>query len=586
MFCTKCGKQISTDAVFCTWCGNKVVHTHNQNLQTAQEASPPQPVPQPQPVVAPPIQQPMPQSVPQQPVPQPVSQPALQQVPPQPMPQPMPQPVPQVQQPTPELIPQLIIPEEPKLIIFSKNEIPQKQKERLAELVRLNPFLFDIFSVTESTQPTRLSDDFLLRHVYRMLHFKDLRKKLFGKEEPVIDIGGIKVPACVTNDFSNVKAKRQTDVDILLLEQGMIYFTLLKSLELMCDFLGVEKDFHSYGIMEALDSLSLIATRGDKHIYAFPFLSTGKEIELLMHISDILFYHICNSLGTCSSTLPGLGGYRAGFVLLSGFGGLGTALSVFSVIGASANNDAYKRASAFASFNQIVDLFNYVFPDLESRDGFLQGFDFDEEYPAIEKQVDGMPCLEVVVNGETKLYTILYQEEFPLTKTFSKKIIGFQIQFVAIPFEPNANKKIRLRTMHDVLIFGAALLPEEPRGSYDLFLFKDVNAREEVIEQFKESTGLHLNIVSFHTVPSIPEDTPYYIDNDNCTSCSTCSTTCPVEAISGNVGAYVIGNVCENDFMRHIDGDMCLACGACHGQCPSNAIIARYSSDVDDLLGL
>lgn len=52
-----------------------------------------------------------------------------------------------------------------------------------------------------------------------------------------------------------------------------------------------------------------------------------------------------------------------------------------------------------------------------------------------------------------------------------------------------------------------------------------------------------------------------YKITDDCISCGTCESECPVEAISEGDGKYVI------------DPDTCIDCGACVDSCPSDAII-------------
>ncbi len=49
---------------------------------------------------------------------------------------------------------------------------------------------------------------------------------------------------------------------------------------------------------------------------------------------------------------------------------------------------------------------------------------------------------------------------------------------------------------------------------------------------------------------------------DECISCGTCVSECPVEAISEGASHY------------EIDADACLDCGACAGVCPTGAIEA------------
>lgn len=50
------------------------------------------------------------------------------------------------------------------------------------------------------------------------------------------------------------------------------------------------------------------------------------------------------------------------------------------------------------------------------------------------------------------------------------------------------------------------------------------------------------------------------IISDECISCGSCESTCPVNAISEGTDKYVI---CESE---------CIDCGACEGACPVSAI--------------
>lgn len=52
---------------------------------------------------------------------------------------------------------------------------------------------------------------------------------------------------------------------------------------------------------------------------------------------------------------------------------------------------------------------------------------------------------------------------------------------------------------------------------------------------------------------------PYKI-NDECISCGSCASACPVEAIS------------EGDTQYNIDEKVCVNCGTCADNCPVNAI--------------
>lgn len=51
-----------------------------------------------------------------------------------------------------------------------------------------------------------------------------------------------------------------------------------------------------------------------------------------------------------------------------------------------------------------------------------------------------------------------------------------------------------------------------------------------------------------------------YKINDDCISCGSCASQCPVDAISEGDGKYVI------------DPDKCISCGSCASQCPVNTI--------------
>lgn len=51
-----------------------------------------------------------------------------------------------------------------------------------------------------------------------------------------------------------------------------------------------------------------------------------------------------------------------------------------------------------------------------------------------------------------------------------------------------------------------------------------------------------------------------YKISDECISCGTCASGCPVEAISEGAERY------------EIDADLCVDCGACASSCPVEAI--------------
>ena len=54
-----------------------------------------------------------------------------------------------------------------------------------------------------------------------------------------------------------------------------------------------------------------------------------------------------------------------------------------------------------------------------------------------------------------------------------------------------------------------------------------------------------------------------HVISDECVSCGTFESECPVGAISEGDGKYVI------------DADACVDCGACEGACPTGAISAE-----------
>ncbi len=50
-----------------------------------------------------------------------------------------------------------------------------------------------------------------------------------------------------------------------------------------------------------------------------------------------------------------------------------------------------------------------------------------------------------------------------------------------------------------------------------------------------------------------------FVISDDCIASGACAAECPVEAISGGDGKYVI------------DADACISCGACADACPVEA---------------
>ena len=51
-----------------------------------------------------------------------------------------------------------------------------------------------------------------------------------------------------------------------------------------------------------------------------------------------------------------------------------------------------------------------------------------------------------------------------------------------------------------------------------------------------------------------------YVISDECVSCGTCESECPVEAIS------------QGDEHYEINADLCVDCGTCAGVCPTESI--------------
>lgn len=54
-----------------------------------------------------------------------------------------------------------------------------------------------------------------------------------------------------------------------------------------------------------------------------------------------------------------------------------------------------------------------------------------------------------------------------------------------------------------------------------------------------------------------------YVITDQCVSCGSCESECPVEAIS------------QGDTQYEIDPNTCVDCGSCVAACPTDAITAE-----------
>ncbi len=54
-----------------------------------------------------------------------------------------------------------------------------------------------------------------------------------------------------------------------------------------------------------------------------------------------------------------------------------------------------------------------------------------------------------------------------------------------------------------------------------------------------------------------------HVISDECISCGSCASQCPVSAIH------------EGDGKFEVDADACIDCGACESGCPVNAITAE-----------
>ena len=53
-----------------------------------------------------------------------------------------------------------------------------------------------------------------------------------------------------------------------------------------------------------------------------------------------------------------------------------------------------------------------------------------------------------------------------------------------------------------------------------------------------------------------------YVINDQCVSCGSCESECPVDSIK------------QGDDIYEIDADSCIDCGVCVASCPTDAIVA------------
>jgi len=330
-----------------------------------------------------------------------------------------------------------------------------------------NPFLFDTLGTNENSLPCPLSDDILFRHVWRVLFMTDLRKSFF-ECEPTLEIAGIEVPG--------EKGKSQAEKDFLLLEQGMIYFSVLKSLGLICDVLGIEKDGWN-DIVAPIEKLIHVTTQNDVHVYAMT--------EKLFCDSEIrkISVKICEILNVDYSE-TGLGKYKGGYTIWTGGRGFGAAMTGLSMIGKKLDKSCVKDASAFVSYNQVIELFNEAFPDLKKPWWLSDGFKSNEAYSGVEKEVDGVPCLEVMVNGEPKLYRIAYKSEEAKTKMFSKEVKEIYYQFVVIPFDDKYSVS-SVKTLLDVICFGTVIKPNENARAFSL-AYHQGEVKKYLYDEFRE----------------------------------------------------------------------------------------------------
>ena len=56
-----------------------------------------------------------------------------------------------------------------------------------------------------------------------------------------------------------------------------------------------------------------------------------------------------------------------------------------------------------------------------------------------------------------------------------------------------------------------------------------------------------------------------HVINDQCVSCGSCESECPVDAIK------------QGETIYEIDADNCIDCGVCVASCPTDAIVAEQS---------